>query len=116
MNVLLYSFTRRIFLYERSDTIQDIRRSRYGNKSSVMRSADGGIELDQQASRYRELPSPVASTDNIVMKGKEGGQNSVDPKDGVVMQTSWEIQVEEVRDSKRAENQDGMGHRTFVTF
>jgi hypothetical protein len=129
MNCLLYSLTRRIFIHSsREDAHIDQRRSRYGPKSSVTRSASDGIELapsgGKMGSRYRELPSPAASTDNIVKMGigeEEGRDRFGDAKGGedtggVMMMTEWEVHVEEVKTLERTANKAGMGHRTFITY
>jgi hypothetical protein len=79
-----------------------------------MRSTDGGIELGTPGSKYRELPSPVASTDDIVKTGARREEGLGKSQEGVVMQTTWEVQIEEVRNSPTVENGIRLGHRTFV--
>ncbi|CZR61498.1 uncharacterized protein PAC_11395 [Phialocephala subalpina] len=111
MNCVLYSLTRSIFLSGKGDTNQEHGRSRYGygSKHSALRVGDG-IELVQGRKgerRYDELPSPVASTDNIVKTEEE-------LKAGVTMKTTWDVRVEEVRGSQATIRKGDLGHRTFI--
>ncbi|KAH6664418.1 hypothetical protein B0J14DRAFT_493619 [Halenospora varia] len=100
MNVLLYSITRRIFISGKPAPVHDGRRSWYGNgKGSVLRTTGDGIELSQNpTSPYREIPSPVESTDYIVSAGrfKEDGKVGR-AKDGVIIETTWDVKIEQAK-------------------
>ncbi|KAF4629289.1 hypothetical protein G7Y89_g8862 [Cudoniella acicularis] len=103
LNVLLYSFTRRIFISEKQTSAQDRRRSRYGGgRGSVLRSTDpGGFELKEPVSPYREIPSPVESTDHIVSSEFEGNSDITIAKDVVTIRTTWDVKIEQVKDAEK---------------
>ncbi|RDL40858.1 uncharacterized protein BP5553_00837 [Venustampulla echinocandica] len=123
LNCLLYTLTRRIFLIGKSDTSAHARYASYGGRGSVLRSG-GDIELSKgvstPASRYRELPSPLGSTDEIVALERTdqatGGFHH-DRKGGVTMETSWEVRSERVYSAAtKVPPSARLGNHAFVDY
>ncbi|KAH8593401.1 G protein-coupled glucose receptor regulating Gpa2-domain-containing protein [Bisporella sp. PMI_857] len=114
-NVVLYSASRRIFLKENRDgSGEGTGLSAYGRNRG-----EGDIELSksrrQPSSNYLELPSPATSTEYIVGRTDELKASNMKNKEAVTMETTWEVQIEEVKPTAKLPDTSKFGYRTYVS-
>jgi hypothetical protein len=116
MNCLVYSLTRRLFHKSKMRPDQDSRRtpSGGGKDSTSGVAIEMSISGSQTPAGYRELVGSIGSRDNIAAGKSRNSATNSETNEGVTMEMTWEVKMEEVKPDTTLSNIYGLGHHSSV--